>query len=738
MRVALLAILATLLSLPVAAAPAPPAARTRPKVCLVLAGGGARGISHVGVLKVLEEMRVPIDCIVGTSMGAIVGAAYAGGLDAAAIEDLVRSAEWSSILSDVPNRADHTVYDKGIERPHAVSAELGVSGTEVRLPKGLLVGHELQRFLRRLVPDGSNLDFDALPIPYRAVATNFETGGLVVLSKGDLAQSVRASMSVPGAFSPVTINGLLLADGGLVRNLPIDVAREFHPDAIIAVDLGAPLLKREELNSLLAAGLQTLNILSYQNIERSRAELTSADVLLSPDVTDVSPADFANSFRAVARGETVARAAADRLARFSVPDDEYRAWRSAHVRPPAPTYTAVRVDTTRLRHVTPAAVTARLGSGVTLQNLDSRVDELMGTGDFERVDVHGEPTPDGDVLVVRPVEKSWGPNYLHVGIALGADFSGGSDFTMYADHRETWLNDRGLEWRLHGSVGRTNSLVSELRQPLDSGRDWFVSGLLGARREQRNVYVDAAPLATYRLGELDGFAGLGRSFGTSAEFVLGAGVESAVPRYFSGISAPSFDGKPQDASEIRARFVADTLDNLDFPQAGHFVLFDTQLARPALGSQLHYDRLSATLSQALGSGGNSLLLTGRFSTSAGSPLPFYRGFSLGGFLNLSGLREDQLVAEREVFLRAVFRHRLLSGGDLLPGLFVGASLEGADARDLINPLGTDVNGHLMPANLKVGAASLFLSAQSVLGPGYLALGHSRAGQTAVYLYFGRP
>ncbi len=743
MRAAATAVLLTVLTATAAPAGAQapsPTADHRPKICLVLAGGGARGIAHVGVLKALKSMRIPIDCVVGTSIGSIVGGAVAAGLDADAIEEVVRKANWTDILSDQPPRSGRTVYEKAIERQHVVTAELGLSGTSVELPRGILVGHGLQLFLRKIVPDGTDLDFNALPVPYRAVATDFETGGLAVLDHGDVALAIRASMSVPGAFAPVTVDGHLLVDGGLVQNLPVEAARDFKPDVIIAVDLGTQLLKHDELNSLLAAGLQTLNILMAQNIERSRTALRPGDVLITPDVADVSPADFPGSMKAIDRGVAATLAVADELSRYSVPEAEYTAWTRAHSnqRPPS-RYAHVTVDTSKLRNVTPESVLARFGTDATPEDVEERIDRLMGTGDFERVDVHTDRSTGEDVLTIRPVEKSWGPDYLRAGIALGADLGGGSDFTVFLDRRKTWLNSRGLEWRLHASVGRLNSLVSELRQPLDFSQDWFVSGAAGIGNEQRNLYVDEFPIATYRLSEFAGYAGIGRHFGNLGEIVVGGGVESSVPRFYSGVPLPGLDSTHETATILRARFTSDTHDNLDFPQQGHLLRLDADVARRSLGGDYDYGRIVASASQAFGYDENSFLVTGRYMTSMNSVLPLYRQFELGGFLNLSGLRQSQILANHVAFARLVVRHRLLRGGDLLPGLYVGGSLEAADVRDRYNPfLGRpEAVGFSVP-DTRIGAGSLFLSAQSALGPFYLAVGHSKAGQTTVYLYFGRP
>ena len=742
-RLALMVMLAASLSTTATRAQDAPGATAppphRPKVCLVLAGGGARGIAHVGVLNVLAQMHVPIDCVVGTSMGSIVGAAFASGIDAGRIQTIVTEANWDRLLSDSPDRAEHSVYAKALERHHVGTAEIGLRGSDVKLPTGVLVGQQLQPFLRGLVRPGTDLNFDELPIPYRAVATDFETGQIVVLDHGDLSIAVRASMSVPGAFAPVDYEGRLLVDGGLVRNLPIDIARRFHPDVIIAVDLGAPLLKRSEIGSVFTVGLQTINILMAQNVERSLGDLSAQDVLIQPDVSDVDSSDFQHSLRAIPRGEAAARAVADRLAQLSVSPEEYAAWERIHDRPTeTPKYAHVILDTSALQVVNPVSIEAMFRNEHADATLQQRIDNLMGTDSFERVDAHTESGPDGTSLVLRPVEKSWGPDYLRLGISLGADFGGGSDFTIFVDQRRTWLTQSGLEWRSHASIGRTNSLWSELRQPLDAAHNWFVDGSLGVENEQRNLYVDEFPVSTYRQSEFTGASEIGRQFGNLGEAAVGIRAASAIATFYSGVPLSILNGHRQVNTDLTARFSSDTLDNLDFPQHGHVLLIDGDFARQAFGSHLSYDRISIGGSEAFGAGPTSVFVTGRLQTSAGSTLPIYRQFGLGGFLEMSGLRVDQLLAERIVFLRTVVRQRVASAGTLLPGLYVGASLEGADVRDRINALAPDIADAVTPSNARIGAGSVFLSAQSLLGPFYLGLGHSRGGQTSLYLYVGRP
>ena len=236
---------------------APPASSSaRPRIGLVLSGGGARGAAHIGVLKVLEELRVPITCITGTSMGSIVGAGYASGTSIAEMEQIVAGMSAEALFHEQPPRFEQSMRRKADDHINYVGPEIGIRGKEILLPKGLVSGVQLETVLRRLSKARGYYDFDRLPIPFRAVATDIVTGEAVVLRSGELAGAMRASMSVPGAFAPARIGGHTLLDGGLVRNLPVDVARDMCADVVIAVNLGSPLLKEDEVGSILGVTQQ--------------------------------------------------------------------------------------------------------------------------------------------------------------------------------------------------------------------------------------------------------------------------------------------------------------------------------------------------------------------------------------------------------------------------------------------------------------------------------------------------
>ncbi|HUO78882.1 MAG TPA: patatin-like phospholipase family protein [Steroidobacteraceae bacterium] len=711
--------------MPAAADEVPPAA-PRPKVCLVLSGGGARGIAHIGVLRVLEELHVPLDCLVGTSAGAIIGGAYAAGSSPDEIETAIAAADWDKLLSDQPDRADRSVYAKELERERIGATEVGQRGLSVVLPRGI-AGQHLQFYLQSLVSPAGRGAFDDLAIQYRAIATDFENGAMVVLDHGDLATSIRASMSVPGAFAPVEIDGRILVDGGLVRNLGVDVARALGAERVIVVNVGTPLLKRSEIGSVLSAAEQTLNILASQNVSASLATLGPGDVLITPELGELSATDFALGTTQIPAAEAATHRAAAALAPLAVSAADYAAWRALHRRSHlAPNYVRIVVDTSALARVPPAAVHRLLGAEPDPRDPQGAIATLLGTDDFESVAATVEPGPAGATLVLRPVEKPWGPNYLHFGAVLSSDFSSENDFVLTLDQRESWLNDRGLEWRNRLSVGRIDALTSELRQPVDVARRIFVAPSIDLEQQLRSIYQEHDALGTFRTRRLRGALDLGVRLGNYGE--LRAGIETGDDAVALTAGLPVIPDVRERITAWRAALVIDRLDSLDFPRRGYQLTADAHLARPMFGGDLSYDRLSLEAQQALGSERYSVLLAVRVQNETGDSIPLGEVFSLGGFQNLSGYTRDQVLAEQITFVRAVVRRRLAGFGTLLPAVYGGFSLEAADVARRVD----------LSAPGRLYGGSLFVSADSALGPLYLGAGFASRGYAALYLYLGRP
>ena len=373
-----------------AAAP-PDAGLVRPRICLVLSGGGARGMAHIGVLKVLEELKIPIDCIAGTSMGAVVGGLYASGMTAAQIDATMRTVDWQEAFRDAPPRRDLAFRRKQDDRNFLVRLPLGLKHGQILLPKGFIQGQKLQETLRQLtLPFSNSTDFDLLPTPFRAVATDLVTGKAVRLDKGDLSIAMRASISAPGLFAPVETQGLLLVDGGLAENLPIDVARQMHADILIVSDVSFPLQPRTALDSALSISNQMLAILVRKDADRQRATLGASDVLIEPNLGTASSTDFTAAVSTIDAGENAARSMLAKLEALRVGDAAYNDYlvRRAAREPGLPAIKFVRVDeqSKRYEKTIMAEMQPLVGKPLNVDAVGEHITELYGLGNFETLD----------------------------------------------------------------------------------------------------------------------------------------------------------------------------------------------------------------------------------------------------------------------------------------------------------------------------------------------------------------
>ncbi len=285
-------------------APSSAEALDRPKIGLVLAGGGARGAAHIGVLKYLEDHRIPVDLVTGTSIGAIIGGLYASGLSAREIETLMLEMDWEQALVDDVPRQDRSMQRKFREDQFSIPGTPGYQDGALKIPSGAIQGQNVILALQGMTQHVAHVtDFDALPRPFKAVATDIVTGEMVVLDKGNLAVALRASMGVPAFFAPIEVDGRLLVDGGITNNLPVELAQAMGADVLIVVDITSPMLPKAALGNLLTITDQLTRLLVVNNTQVQKARLTADDILLVPDLADFSAVDFSTAAGAIKVGE---------------------------------------------------------------------------------------------------------------------------------------------------------------------------------------------------------------------------------------------------------------------------------------------------------------------------------------------------------------------------------------------------------------------------------------------------
>ncbi|MCC6609796.1 MAG: patatin-like phospholipase family protein [Burkholderiales bacterium] len=730
--VALSAALAVLHDASAQATGAASAKPSRPRVALVLSGGGARGAAHVGVLKVLDELRIPVDCVVGTSMGSVVGGAFATGSTVPEMESLVSSVGLRDVLVDEPPRREKPIRRKEDDRTNYMGPEIGVRDGQLWLQPGIVSGVGLEAVLRRAVKVKGFVDFDRLPVPFRAVATDIENGHMVVIRDGEVAHAMRASLAIPGVIAPAQLDGRMLVDGMVVRNLPVDVGRELCGDVVIAVDVGTPLMKRNELTSLLAVSQQMLSILTNQNVEESLAELTPSDILIRVALEGFTVADFDRMREIAAAGEQSARGYVAELARLSLPEREYAALRARQVvPPPRDTRPIDQIRVTGLTRVNPevvlGAMDTRPGEPPDPAMLDRDMQRIYGSGDFQHVDYRLIEEKGKRVLAVEALEKSWGPNFLRFGLTLSSDFTTNSYFNLLGSYRATWLNSLGGEFRGDAQVGRTNRLAAEFYQPVFANRYLFVAPRFEIQRSPIDLFVGDQRVARYDVRY--GRAGLDVGTQLTRYGELRAGI-------LAGTLNAELDTGPRliaPRENVRqgaytARLMFDQLDSLTFPRNGFGATANVFSSQSHLGADDQYTKWDADAVGAYSIGNHTLQLGAKAGGAVGSELPYYDQFSLGGFLQLSGLKSFQLYGGSVQFGRAAYLYRL-SEGAIFQGSYLGLSLE---AGRVTKPLVSSND-----SGWQQGGA-LFVAADTPLGPVYLGYGIASGGNRSAYFLLGRP
>lgn len=721
---------------PVAAAQkdAPPAAKARPKICLVLSGGGARGAAHVGVLKVLEEYRIPVDCIAGTSMGSLVGAAYASGMSISEMEETMKGISSELLFKEKPPRQERAMRRKQDDYKVFIGPEMGLRNGSLSFGKGVVTGVQLESVLRQLSRIKGYHDFDTLPIPFRAVATDLVTGKAVVFKDGELANVMRASMSVPGAVAPAEFGGMILVDGMLTGNLPVEVAQEMGADVVIAVNVGTPLLKREELGGIFGVAGQMLSILTEQNVQTSLSRLQPRDILISPELGDFSTGDFDHLPSISPLGEAAARKVAERLAALSMPAEEYAALRGRQTVAVKPNLEPVdEIRFVNLQRVNPQAVRKFMetepNQPIEQAVLDKDMRRLYGTDDFEHVNYRFLEEPGRRVLAVEAVEKSWGPDYLRFGLGLSSDFSSDAYFNVLASYRRTWMNQLGGEWRTDLQIGRTGMISSEFYQPLDSRGYFFVAPNVELQRRATTLYQGDHRLARYEATTLVGGLDIGSHLFRYGEIRLGLSGGTLRPRLDTG----PLNLEPQESSirlgAVRARVVLDQLDSIHFPRSGWRGNATVYASRDGLGADNSYTRWDTEWNAVRSFGNHTFNLALKAGGKSGSGnLPYYDMFQWGGFLQQSGYATGQLLGEKLRFARLMYYHRVLQG-TLFEGAYGGISLE-------VGKVGNPAVAGSPDGVLRSG--SVFLAADSPIGAAYLGYGRAQDGNSNFYFYLGRP
>jgi len=691
-------------------------------------------MAHLGVLEVLEELNVPVDAIVGTSMGAVVGGMYAAGLSPGEMREDLQLIDWYSAFNDSPPRRYVPFRRKEDDLVALFKLEAGYSKKRgFSIPAGIVAGQKLNFILRSMLLHTAPIDsFDDLAIPFRAVATDLDSGEAVVIDHGDLPGAIRASMAFPVMFTPVKYDGKLLIDGGVVRNLPLDIALEMGAERIIAVDVGS---RMAAMNNDAPSAMQVLRRTSSIQTQAVREEvlemLREQDILIRPELDGVITfSDFDAVAPAIELGREAAMSERARLKELAVAPERYgsfiqRQRSGIEVGP-------LRIDEIAiegLNRVPEARILRRIrtrpGDPLDLDALHEDLERVYLIGEFETVEFRLESVAGLTRLIIEAQEKSWGPWYFRAGLALEANFSGTGEFLLNVLVRRAELNRFGAEWRTLVSVGSEDTILSDFYQPLSQAGTWFVGPRLYLNQDddERLIVEGQEYLAEARVGKLK--LHVGRALGQWGELRVGGYYGKAE----TDVRLPVQMEQTNTLGGYELRFAVDRMDKAFFPRSGTWLLLDGRASHEQLGADQEYERAALNFNKALSAGKNTFFLRVRLGSDFGSDLPIYDDFELGGFLNLSGYRQDQLRGQRLGYGALIYYRRLNKSAGLMGmNYYVGASLEAGNAW-----LDTDT----VTFDSLLPAGSVFFGADSLFGPIYLGVAKAEGAGTTAYLQLGR-
>lgn len=698
-----------------------------PRTALVLGGGGARGAAHIGVLEVLERERIPVDCVVGTSMGALVAGSYAAGLSPRNMRKKLAEADWTDMFLDVADFSQLSYRKKKVSQRYLPGTQMGVTHNGLQMQSGVVAGEKIKLFFNQLVD--ANLGertIEQLSIPLAIVATDIGTGERVVFREGSLTQAMRASMSVPGLMAPVEYKGRKLVDGGLVDNLPVVLGRELcNADRVIAVNVGSPLREPEHIGSMLSVTAQMIGILTKQNVERSLASLTGSDVYIYPELGALKASEFARYDEAADIGRAAAEKQLVALRALSVDKNMYLAWKKKNKYSPKADVVIDEIRISPLQRINHNYVARQVrqlpGQLLNRAELEQDLVRTYGDGFYQNVDYRVFREDEKNILEIDVREKNGSSDYLIFGFSIDNEYRQGSNFNFRGAYRSTWINAYGGEFFASADVGGRPRVELDFYQPLDTRHHFFVEPNYLRKREMVTFFVDDERIAEYQLDtsytELvlgSNLGGYGQSrFGWRDYHVRG---ESDL----SVITLPNMDER---FGGFIYELNLDRRNRLYFPSRGwraDIGYFDSH--------HEGYSKLSADLGGAYKIGDYVLGVRAAYASSLKGELPVYDAVMLGGFLKMSGYASNQILGD-EAFYSHVRAEKIIGrmplglNGDLRLGI-------GIEAAKL------ETNYTMSVGDDWLDSGVIYLGGETPFGPLYLGYGFNSRGDYNMYLQLG--
>ncbi len=720
-------------------------AQDRPKIALVLSGGGARGGAHVGVLRVLEEKKIPIDLIIGTSMGSFVGGLYAAGKTPDEIDEMLTTTNWESYIRSEFVRKDTPMRVKEYDYTYNGRMRVGLNHKyEVSLPTGMLNRQPLLFKMLSQTQDVEHIrDFDKLPIPFRAIATDMQNGNEVILSGGSLSKSIYASSAIPGGLQPIEIDGKVLIDGGVSNNMPILLAKKMGADIIIAVDVSEHFDKNLNVTSYFGVLGQLVNILMRKNADFSISLMSKDDILITPNLDGYGGLDASKYAEIIKRGDDATREIyEERLQYLSLSDEEYNEYRKKYREAPAKAYRTIdEIIIQNYTSIGDESIRQRLhfkvGDMIDEDKIRKNLLHLYNMTLFDSVDYTLEKKDGKNILTVI-TEPSWNSTAdLRFSINLEDDFSGHSAYSIKLGYTHKSINELGAEIRNDFEIGRRQKLHSEFFQPLDAMQRYYIKPSLTYEK-----FIDLIPIESVnqevRLNYYGATLALGAHITTDYQFEVGLSHfreknEADILLITNNTISTQEIIQRYESTPFYLSALVDDLDNYNFPSSGIKAQVSITKEFDFLGSDYKFTQAYVEIEKPFSYLENSLVAffkSGITIDATNEILSIRDSFFLGGMFNLSGYKKYSLYDNNMIFGSLKYRYRLKDGGffgSLSVPMYAGMTLESG---------GTWADGSRVRFDDIHLAGSVYIAADTFMGPFYLAYGNSGSTNQTFYLYLG--
>lgn len=745
----------------------------RPTVGLVLSGGGARGGAHVGILKYFEQKHIPIDFIVGTSMGSFMGGLYASGYTADEIADFLTTTKWENYIRSNKPREKIPFRRKTLSAEFPGNIKVGLNqDNEITLPTGVFEKQSMLYLLQKKFKDVLFIDdFKKLPIPYAAVATNLSNGNVVPLVSGNIAKSVYASICVPGGFEPITIDGKTLVDGGIAQNLPVQIMRElYHPDYIIVVDISTPFDKEKRFRSYDEIMTQQIDILTRKNVEETIKGLRKNEFLITPELKGYSFLDADKYAEIIKKGYEAAKKSFSKISFLALDKNEYDKYqRIHHYKPHTEVPIIDHIEIENNTYIADAIIRSKIhqqeGMKLDFDQLQKDLMDIYYLMYFSSAEYKVIRRNAQNILVIT-TEPSWNVNGdIRLGVAFEDDFNGHSDYQVRFEYNKYNLNSFGGEWRNRVEVGKRRLIQSEIYQPINSTQDGYLR--INGYYEKVKHYVTpqflldeyinvneekTTPLYSLNYG---GTLGFGINIGSTIQVESGMELRKVNPStdlFIFDAYKDQFDYVTAETIQRLSRFYLDfridSFDNPFFPKKGvrggigYVQNFDI------FGSNIKYSQVYGKFTGAYSIGKGTLVPNIKLGSTLNSgglddagkdgtskPIAVQdveSYFQLGGLFNISGRPTYYMSGDQLVYGSLNYRYSIMSNkflSSITSEAYLGCSFE-------VGKTWYKKRSTFADTKTLVGS-SIYVAIDTIIGPLYLAYGYSDSSNQTVYFSLGR-